>query len=98
MPHYHLQGSIMLESTREESEYDFEDYFDYPPTEMDVLNRMIQSGEIQIIHEHTEEIFPPTCDTCNKTDEQIEFAGGEWCGSCGSCMDHCQNYVGCEEN
>ena len=48
---YRLMGRIMLESTGEEAEYDFEDYFDYPPTEMDVLNRMIQSGEIQIIHE-----------------------------------------------
>jgi len=57
MPNYRLQGSIMLESTRDEAEYDFEDYFDYPPTEMDVLNRMIQSGEIQIIHEVTKELL-----------------------------------------
>ena len=56
MPMYRLQGLIMLESTREEASYDFEDEFDYPPTEMDVLNRMMQSGEIQIIHEDTEEL------------------------------------------
>jgi hypothetical protein len=55
MPKYRLQGIIMLESTRQEAEYDFEDYFDYPPTEMSVLNRMMDTGEIQIIHEVTEE-------------------------------------------
>jgi hypothetical protein len=46
----------MLESTREEASYDFEDEFDYPPTEMDVLNRMMNTGEIQIIHEITDEV------------------------------------------
>ena len=57
MPVYRVMGRIMLESTRQEAEYDFEDYFDYPPTEMDVLNRMMQSGEIQIVHEVTEEFL-----------------------------------------
>jgi hypothetical protein len=56
MPNYRLQGLIMLESTRQEAEYDFEDYFDYPPTEMDVLNRMMNTGEIQIVHEITDEV------------------------------------------
>jgi hypothetical protein len=56
MPNYRLRGIIMLESTREEALYDFEDYFDYPPTEMDVLNRMMNVGEIQIIHEITDEV------------------------------------------
>ena len=51
MPAYRLMGTIMLESTREEADYDFVEEFDYPPTEMDVLNRMMQTGEIQIIHE-----------------------------------------------
>jgi hypothetical protein len=55
MPNYRLRGLIMLESTREEASYDFEDEFDYPPTEMDVLNRMMNTGEIQIIHEITDE-------------------------------------------
>jgi hypothetical protein len=57
MPNYRLQGIIMLESTRQEASYDFEDYFDYPPDEMDVLNRMMSSGEIQIVHEVTEEFL-----------------------------------------
>jgi len=56
MPNYRLRGLIMLESTREEASYDFEDEFDYPPTEMDVLNRMMNTGEIQIIHEITDEV------------------------------------------
>jgi uncharacterized protein (DUF1501 family) len=56
MPNYRLRGLIMLESTREEASYDFEDYFDYAPTEMDVLNRMMNVGEIQIIHEITDEV------------------------------------------
>jgi len=56
MPNYRLRGLIMLESTREEASYDFEDYFDYPPTEMDVLNRMMNTGEIQIVHEITDEV------------------------------------------
>jgi hypothetical protein len=47
----------MLESTREEASYDFEDEFDYPPNEMDVLHRMMSTGEIQIIHEVTEEFL-----------------------------------------
>lgn len=51
MPVYRVMGRIMLESTRQEAEYDFEDYFESLPTEMDVLNRMMDSGEIQIIHE-----------------------------------------------
>jgi hypothetical protein len=55
MPKYRLQGIIMLESTRQEAAYDFEGEFDYPPTEMDVLNRMMNIGEIQIVHEVTEE-------------------------------------------
>jgi hypothetical protein len=56
MPNYRLRGLIMLESTRQEAAYDFEDEFDYPPTEMDVLNRMMNTGEIQIIHEITDEV------------------------------------------
>ncbi len=57
MTRYRLQGLIMLESTREEASYDFEDEFDYPPNEMDVLHRMMSTGEIQIIHEVTEEFL-----------------------------------------
>ena len=39
----------------------------------------------------------PTCDTCNRTDEQIQWDGEEWCGSCGSCKTHCVGYIGCDE-
>jgi hypothetical protein len=55
MPNYRVMGRIMLESTRQEAEYDFEDYFESLPDEMDVLNRMMQTGEIQIINEFTVE-------------------------------------------
>lgn len=56
MPVYRVSGTIMLESTREEARYDYEVYFDGKPNEMDILDDMIQSGEIQIIHETTEEV------------------------------------------
>jgi hypothetical protein len=46
----------MLESTRQEAEYDFVAEFDHEPDEMDVLNYMMNVGEIQIIHESTEEV------------------------------------------
>lgn len=46
----------MLESTREESFYEFEMEWNDAPSEMDVLMYMMQSGEIQIIHESTEEV------------------------------------------
>ena len=57
MPTYRVVGTIMLESTREEAAYDYEVYFDSEPNEMDILNDMIRSGEIQIIHETTEEFL-----------------------------------------
>jgi len=57
MPKYRLQGLIMLESTRQEAAYDFEDEFDHEPDEIQVLFRMINTGEIQIIHEVTEEFL-----------------------------------------
>ena len=56
MPYYRVQGVIMLESTGEEAEYDYEQFFDSEPSEMDVLNDMIQSGEIQIIPSSVEEV------------------------------------------
>lgn len=34
---------------------------------------------------------PATCDECGWTDEE----GQEWCGNCGCCADHCQDYEGC---
>jgi hypothetical protein len=56
MPVYRVSGTIMLESTRDEARYDYEVYFDGKPNEMDILDDMIQSGEIQILHETTEEV------------------------------------------
>lgn len=56
MPYYRVAGTIMLESTRQEAEYDYEVWFDSEPDDMDILNDMMQSGEIQIIHETTEQI------------------------------------------
>lgn len=32
----------------------------------------------------------PTCDTCGAVDETVE-----WCGSCGCCVEHCQQFVDC---
>lgn len=56
MSKYRVSGIIMLESTREEASYDFEMEFDGVPNEMDVLRDMMLTGEIQIIHESTEEV------------------------------------------
>ena len=57
MPTYRVAGTIMLESTREEAAYDYEVWFDSEPNDMDVLNDMMSSGEIQILHEITEEFL-----------------------------------------
>jgi hypothetical protein len=32
----------------------------------------------------------PTCDVCHAIDEEVV-----WCGSCGCCKVHCQDYVDC---
>ena len=55
MSKYLVSGTIMLESTREEASYEFEMEAALPPDEMDVLRYMMDTGEIQIIHELTEE-------------------------------------------
>ena len=56
MYNYLVSGTIMLESTREEASYEFEMEWDDAPDEMDVLNYMMDTGEIQIIHESTKEV------------------------------------------
>jgi hypothetical protein len=33
----------------------------------------------------------PRCDDCSTTMEECE----RWCGECGCCVEHCQNFVGC---
>ena len=35
----------------------------------------------------------PRCDVCNVADEEAE----DWCGVCGCCREHCQQYEGCDE-
>lgn len=37
----------------------------------------------------------PTCDVCGWDEPTAEDKMG-WCGSCGCCTDHCQNFVDCE--
>lgn len=56
MPMYHVQGRIMFESTREEAEYEFVHEWPYKPSDADVLDYMIMSGELQIIHEFSDEL------------------------------------------
>jgi hypothetical protein len=53
---YLVSGTIMLESTREEASYEFEMEAALPPDEMDILSYMMETGEIQILHESTEEV------------------------------------------
>ena len=41
--------------------------------------------------EYLDEV-PPCCEVCGTTDDE---AGGQWCGSCGSCSEHCEGYDTC---
>lgn len=34
----------------------------------------------------------PTCDVCGMYEEDVV-----WCGNCGCCQDHCQDFYGCGE-
>lgn len=57
MNSYRVTGTIMLESTREEAAYDFVmGKEDGKPDEMDILRAMMLDGELQILHEDTEEV------------------------------------------
>lgn len=40
----------------------------------------------------------PTCDVCGTTIEEIEWNGGDWCGECGCCKEHCQHFKDCEQS
>jgi hypothetical protein len=53
---YNMTGSIFIEGTMEEADYDFEMEWDsdVPPTDMDALHYMMDSGIIQIMHRTTE--------------------------------------------
>lgn len=35
-------------------------------------------------------MIAPICDECGVRDEETE-----WCGNCGCCQQHCQDYEGC---
>lgn len=54
MNEYHVQGHILIEGTGEEADYDFIMESESEPSEMDVLQHMMQVGEIQIFHRSSE--------------------------------------------
>ena len=54
---YNMTGSIFIEGTNEQADYDFD--MEWPeleaaPNDMDALRYMMQHGIIQILHEDTE--------------------------------------------
>jgi hypothetical protein len=53
---YNMTGSIFIEGTMEQADYDFDMEWegDEPPTDMDALRFMMDAGIIQIMHEDTE--------------------------------------------
>ena len=55
---YRVRGTLHLESTGDDAWYDFEmDAIDgREPNEMEILRDMMESGEIQILHESTLEV------------------------------------------
>jgi hypothetical protein len=57
MSYYRCTGSILIEGTLEQADYDFEvDPEDIADAcnPMDILNYMLQTGIIQILHEDTD--------------------------------------------
>lgn len=60
MPVYRVMGRIMLESTRQEAGYEIEvdgEDINYAPDDpMAILHYLLQSGDIQIIPSHWEEV------------------------------------------
>ena len=57
MPNYLVSGTIHMESTGEEADYEviMEDWDDVP-SDLDILKHLIQVGDIQIIPSHWEEV------------------------------------------
>lgn len=58
------------------------------------------SGELFEYEKDVEEIEwqvddddTPRCDVCNAIDEEVD-----WCGSCGCCVEHCQDFEGCGDS
>ena len=57
MSNYLVTGTIRLESTGEEAMYEVEmEDWDHLPDPMSILHYLIQSGDIQIIPSHWEEV------------------------------------------
>ena len=57
MPNYLVGGTIHMESTGEEAMYEVEmENWDHVPDDMSILHYLIQSGDIQIIPSHWEEV------------------------------------------
>ena len=60
MSNYRVSGTILIESTHEEAMYDIEvdgvDINYAPDDAMSILNYLIESGDIQIIPSHWEEV------------------------------------------
>jgi len=57
MPNYLVTGTIHMESTSEEAMYEVEmEDWDDVPDPMSILEYLVQSGDIQIIPSHWEEV------------------------------------------
>jgi hypothetical protein len=58
MREYQVSGYLMIEGTDQSADYDFILEWDEfrEPTEMDILNDMIQTGLIQVINQECEEL------------------------------------------
>lgn len=41
--------------------------------------------------------YEPRCDVCDITCEEVSWNNDEWCGECGCCAEHCQQYVDCPD-
>lgn len=57
MANYLVMGDIELESTGQSATYEFVmENYDFPPNAMDILDYMMQVGELQIIQHTWEEV------------------------------------------
>lgn len=56
MPMYRLNGDIFIQSTGESASYEVEIEADNLPSELDVLDFLMTTGDIQIIPQFWEEV------------------------------------------
>jgi hypothetical protein len=54
MPIYNCTGSIFIEGTMEQADYDFDMESESDPNEFEILSYMIEMGILQVLHENTE--------------------------------------------